>query len=64
VGSIHIAVTIAGSGRVTSVKIVDRAVDESVLGICLKRAMKALAFPPFRGNPIGVDIPIVITTPG
>ena len=61
VGKIHVATTIAPSGQVTAVRIDKRAVDDSPLGSCLKRATKSIAFPPFAGAPFDVDIPIVVT---
>ena len=61
VGKIHVATTIAPSGQVTAVHIDKRAVDESTLGACLKRATRRIAFPPFAGAAFDVDIPIVVT---
>lgn len=61
VGRIHIATTIAPSGQVTSARIDKRAVDESALGACLKRATRRIAFPQFGGDAFAVDIPIVVT---
>lgn len=61
VGKIHVATTIAPSGQVTAVHIDKRAVDESPLGACLKRATRRIAFPPFAGAAFDVDIPILVT---
>src|SRR5205814_1239653 len=61
IARIHIATTIAPSGVVTSAKIDKKAVDESPLGTCLKRAMKRIPFPPFTGDPFEVDIPIMVS---
>jgi hypothetical protein len=61
VGKIHVAATIAPSGQVVAARIDKRAVDESPLGACLKRATRRMAFPPFGGAAFDVDIPIVVT---
>ena len=61
VGKIRIATTIAPSGQVTSTQIDKQAVDESPLGMCLKRATKRIVFPSFNGDAFEVDIPILVT---
>jgi predicted Zn finger-like uncharacterized protein len=61
VGKIHIAATIAPNGQVVAARIDKRAVDESPLGVCLKRATRRIAFPSFGGAAFDVDIPIVVT---
>ena len=61
VGKIHVATTISPSGQVTAARIDNRAVDESPLGTCLKRATKKIAFPAFAGSAFDVDIPIVVS---
>ena len=61
VGKIHVATTIAPSGQVTAVRIDNRAVDESPLGACLKKATKRIVFPSFAGSAFDVDIPIVVS---
>jgi hypothetical protein len=60
VGKIHVATTIAPSGEVTEARIDRRAVDESALGACLKRATRRIVFPPFSGAAFEVDIPISV----
>ena len=61
VGKILISTTIAPSGAVTSARIDQKAVDQSPLGACLKTATRKLQFPPFSGEALAVDIPIVVT---
>jgi predicted Zn finger-like uncharacterized protein len=61
VGKIHIATNIAPSGQVTSAKIDKNTVEQSLLGACLRKATKKIAFPPFGGDAFDVDIPIVVT---
>ena len=61
VGKIYVATTIAPSGQVTSARIDQKAVDESPLGACLKRATRRIVFPAFAGAAFDVDIPIVVT---
>jgi len=46
---------------VTSARIDQKAVDQSPLGACLKTATRKLQFPPFSGEALAVDIPIVVT---
>jgi predicted Zn finger-like uncharacterized protein len=60
VGRIHLTTTIAPSGQVSATKIDKRPVDESALGICLKRTTGKLVFPSFQGKPFDVDIPITV----
>jgi predicted Zn finger-like uncharacterized protein len=60
VGRIHLTTTIAPSGQVSATKIDKRAVDESALGVCLKRSTGKLVFPSFQGKPFEVDIPITV----
>jgi hypothetical protein len=62
VRKIHVATTIAPSGEVTAAEIDDRTVNQSPLGICLKRATRRIVFPSFAGEPFDVDIPVVVTT--
>jgi predicted Zn finger-like uncharacterized protein len=60
VGRIHLITTIAPSGQVSASKIDKRAVDESTLGVCLKRSTGKLVFPSFQGKAFDVDIPISV----
>ena len=60
VGRIHLTTTIAPSGQVSATKIDKRAVDESPLGVCLKRTTGKLVFPSFQGKAFDVDIPITV----
>jgi predicted Zn finger-like uncharacterized protein len=61
VGKILISTTIAPSGAVTSARIDQKAVDQSPLGACLKSAAQRIQFPPFTGEALAVDIPVVVT---
>jgi hypothetical protein len=59
-GKIQVAATIAPSGAVSAARIDNRPVDESALGVCLKRITRRIVFPSFAGEPFEVDIPIVV----
>lgn len=61
VGKIQVSTTIAPNGQVTAARIDKRAVDESPLGACLKKATRRIVFPTFAGAAFDVDIPIVVT---
>jgi hypothetical protein len=60
VGKIQVSTTIAPTGQVTAARIDKRAVDDSPLGVCLKRATRRIVFPAFAGAAFDVDIPIVV----
>jgi hypothetical protein len=60
VRKLRIATTVAPSGAVLTARIDDRALDQSALGDCLKRAAQRIAFPRFAGDPFDVDIPILV----
>ena len=62
VGLIHISATIAPTGQVTSAKIDKKVVDDSSLGTCLKIATRRIVFPPFTGDAVVVDIPIMVSS--
>ena len=62
VGSIHIYATIAPSGAVNGARIDKKTVDQSALGSCLKGATRRIQFPPFTGEAVEVDIPILVTS--
>ena len=60
VGTIRVATTIAPSGQVTEARIDRQSVDESPLGVCLKRATRKIVFPRFSGAAFDVEIPISV----
>ena len=60
VGTIRVATTIAPSGQVTEARIDRQSVDESPLGVCLKRATRTIVFPQFSGAAFDVEIPISV----
>ena len=60
VGTIRVATTIAPSGQVTEARIDRQSVDESPLGLCLKRATRKMVFPQFSGAAFAVEIPISV----
>ena len=60
VGTIRVATTIAPSGQVTEARIDRQSVDESPLGVCLKRATRKIVFPQFSGAAFDVEIPISV----
>jgi hypothetical protein len=54
---ISLILLVAPTGRAEAA-LEDDALDGSPLGACLRRAASRMAFPPFRGEPVGAVVPL------
>jgi hypothetical protein len=54
----HLVLTVAGSGRVSDASLDDAEVGATALGACLVALGREIAFSPFDGEPVRVELPL------
>jgi hypothetical protein len=59
-GRVHLVATIAGSGMVTGTSLDRRDLDRSELGKCLKTRARRMVFSAFGGDPVDLEIPLIL----
>jgi predicted Zn finger-like uncharacterized protein len=62
-GKHYIVLTIESRGRVKRARIKDRVVHLSPLGECIGKATRKWRFPPFAGEDLDIEIPVVLGGP-
>jgi hypothetical protein len=60
-GKINLMATVGPSGVVKQARVDRKDIDSSDLGDCLKSKARRLVFPPFSGDDVEVQIPLVLT---
>jgi hypothetical protein len=60
-GKVNLMATVGPSGVVKQARLDRKEIDLSDLGGCLKSRAKRLVFPPFTGDDVEVQIPLVLT---
>ena len=59
---VKLTATVSGSGKVSAARIAPAGVLGGPLSACLEQRARAMAFAPFAGDPVDLEIPVNLTT--
>ncbi|HMK73507.1 MAG TPA: AgmX/PglI C-terminal domain-containing protein, partial [Myxococcaceae bacterium] len=61
-GKVNIVATVGTSGTVKQAQLDRRDLEGTEVGECLRARARRMVFPPFSGDDVDVEIPLVLTT--
>lgn len=56
--------TLSPDGRISQARVGDLKLERSPLGSCVRNVLEAVAFPPFSGEALTIEIPVVLRRTG